>query len=317
MNSMEKDIDYVIAVAECGSISKAAELLYISQPSLSRYLSNLENELGMALFVRTINGTELTEAGNIYVEYAKEIRRLRSTMNAKLRELKRSEAKRIRVGMTLNSISLSAFNISERVREKYPSCTAEIFNLMSKDIPQALKEEKYDFAIGPDLDWPPELNYEEFAADPFILVAPERYDLDALACLREGVEFPLVDLRALPDLDWILQDETTAVRKGINKICRKLNYQIRPKLEVTSSTIALQAAESQMGCCVVALGHLAYLNHREHLRFYQISAEDYSSVGVVSLRGKFFQEEERYCISCIKKAWKAGDRQLSARIRGV
>lgn len=222
----------------------------------------------MALFVRTINGTELSEAGNIYVEYAKEIRRLRSTMNAKLRELKRSEAKRIRVGMTLNSISLSAFNISERVREKYPSCTAEIFNLMSKDIPQALKEEKYDFAIG-------------------------------------------------PDLDWILQDETTAVRKGINKICRKLNYQIRPKLEVTSSTIALQAAESQMGCCVVALGHLAYLNHREHLRFYQISAEDYSSVGVVSLRGKIFQEEERYCISCIKKAWKAGDRQLSARIRGV
>ena len=136
--------------------------------------------------MRTINGTELTEAGNIYVEYAKEIRRLRSTMNAKLRELKRSEAKRIRVGMTLNSISLSAFNISERVREKYPSCTAEIFNLMSKDIPQALKEEKYDFAIGPDLDWPPELNYEEFAADPFILVAPERYDLDAPACLREG-----------------------------------------------------------------------------------------------------------------------------------
>ena len=54
----------------------------------------------MALFVRTINGTELTEAGKIYVEYAKEIRRLRSTMNAKLRELKRSEAKRIRVGMT-------------------------------------------------------------------------------------------------------------------------------------------------------------------------------------------------------------------------
>ena len=108
---MEKDIDYVIAVAECGSISKAAELLYISQPSLSRYLSNLENELGMALFVRTINGTELTEAGNIYVEYAKEIRRLRSTMNDKHRELKRTEAKRIRVGMTLDSISASAVNL--------------------------------------------------------------------------------------------------------------------------------------------------------------------------------------------------------------
>ena len=60
---MDRSIDYVIAVAECKSISQAAEMLYISQPSLSRYLSNLENELGVNLFVRTLNGTELTAAG--------------------------------------------------------------------------------------------------------------------------------------------------------------------------------------------------------------------------------------------------------------
>ena len=107
--------------AECGSISKAAELLYISQPSLSRYLSNLENELGMALFVRTINGTELTEAGKIYVEYAKEIRRLRSTMNAKLRGAETARRQSgYGWGMTLNSISLSAFNISERSAGEIP-----------------------------------------------------------------------------------------------------------------------------------------------------------------------------------------------------
>ena len=64
---MDRSIDYVIAVAECRSISQAAEMLYISQPSLSRYLSNLENELGVNLFVRTLNGTELTEAGKIYL----------------------------------------------------------------------------------------------------------------------------------------------------------------------------------------------------------------------------------------------------------
>ena len=74
---MDRSIDYVIAVAECKSISQAAEMLYISQPSLSRYLSNLENELGVNLFVRTLNGTELTAAGKIYLEYAKEIKLLK------------------------------------------------------------------------------------------------------------------------------------------------------------------------------------------------------------------------------------------------
>ena len=53
--------------------------------------------------------------------------------------------------MTLNAVSLSAFNVAEKVRAKYSDCDVELFNLMSKDIPATLKEGKYDFAIAPDL----------------------------------------------------------------------------------------------------------------------------------------------------------------------
>ena len=92
---MDRSIDYVIAVAECKSISQAAEMLYISQPSLSRYLSNLENELGVNLFVRTLNGTELTAAGKIYLEYAKEIKLLKE--NDEL-QAERTEKEKRRAG---------------------------------------------------------------------------------------------------------------------------------------------------------------------------------------------------------------------------
>ena len=44
-----KELDYIVTVADEGSISRAAEVLYISQPSLSRYLSSLENELGVSV----------------------------------------------------------------------------------------------------------------------------------------------------------------------------------------------------------------------------------------------------------------------------
>ena len=115
---MDRSIDYVIAVAECKSISQAAEMLYISQPSLSRYLSNLENELGVNLFVRTLNGTELTAAGKIYLEYAKEIKLLKETMNSKLKELKREKKSRIRIGMPLNAASLAAFDVVKEVEKK-------------------------------------------------------------------------------------------------------------------------------------------------------------------------------------------------------
>ena len=66
---MDRSIDYVIAVAECKSISQAAEMLYISQPSLSRYLSNLENELGCRLFTRSKSGMKLTPEGRTFYSY--------------------------------------------------------------------------------------------------------------------------------------------------------------------------------------------------------------------------------------------------------
>ena len=178
---MERDIDYVIAVAECGSISQAAEMLYISQPSLSRYLSSLENELGVTLFVRTTTGTELTDAGKIYVEYAKEIKRLRSAMQVELRAFQRAKASRIRVGMTLTAIFLSSVNVSEEVKKRYPECDVEIFNILSRDIPALLRENTCDFVIGPALSWSPEFVCQPLCAEQLILVVPKRYDLTSYA----------------------------------------------------------------------------------------------------------------------------------------
>ena len=99
-----KSFTYVLAVAECKSISKAAELLYISQPSLSRFISSLEQELGILLFERKSNGISLTEAGEIYVEYGKEIKRLNSTMEHELKELQLSEEQEIHVCMSLSAV---------------------------------------------------------------------------------------------------------------------------------------------------------------------------------------------------------------------
>lgn len=286
MDFMDRDIDYVIAVAECRSISKAAELLYISQPSLSRYLSRLESELGVSLFIRNSNGTELTEAGQIYVGYAKEIRRLKGTLKIKLRDLKRIQAGRIRIGMPLNAISLSAFNVAEEITKRYPECNVDMFNILSKDIPEMLKNRTYDFVIGPDLNWPQEFVVKFLYKEPYILVVPEKYQQGICGTIKENLPFPLVDLRELPPVDFILQDDTTAVRKNIDRICQNIGFHVRPKMLVSNTVVALQAAENQVGCCIVTLGQLAYLNHWNKLKFYVISDREYSCTAVIYLRGR-------------------------------
>lgn len=63
---------YFIKIHELGSITKAAESLYISQPALSKYIRNLERELGVSLVEREYSPVRFTEAGEIYFRYAKE-----------------------------------------------------------------------------------------------------------------------------------------------------------------------------------------------------------------------------------------------------
>ena len=140
---MDKDIDYVVAVAECRSISKAADILFISQPSLSRYISKLEQDLGLKLFSRTGSGVSLTEAGQVYVSYAKEIKGLQATMARKLHQMKLEERSRqISVCMTLNTGTLLTGQISEAFARKYPDVRLEFINVMSKDIQRLLEEKK-------------------------------------------------------------------------------------------------------------------------------------------------------------------------------
>lgn len=68
-----RHLEYVLSIAKWKNMTKAAEELYVSQSSLSQYISKLEQELGTPLFVRAYNQLVLTKAGEMYVRAASEV----------------------------------------------------------------------------------------------------------------------------------------------------------------------------------------------------------------------------------------------------
>ena len=68
-----QQLQYVIAISEAGSLNKAAEVLYISQPSLTNSIRDLENELGITIFNRGGRGVSLTNDGMEFVHYAQQV----------------------------------------------------------------------------------------------------------------------------------------------------------------------------------------------------------------------------------------------------
>lgn len=66
-----QQIRYAVTVAECNSMSKAAEKLFMSQPSLSSAVRELEDELNIEIFIRSSRGVTVTSAGNEFLAYAR------------------------------------------------------------------------------------------------------------------------------------------------------------------------------------------------------------------------------------------------------
>ncbi len=92
--------DYFLTVAETGNISRAAEKLYVSQPSLSKYLRRLERDLGAALFDRSSYPLKLTEAGKLYLNYVREERLRERSLRRGLENLGAPDRGEVRVGLT-------------------------------------------------------------------------------------------------------------------------------------------------------------------------------------------------------------------------
>jgi DNA-binding transcriptional LysR family regulator len=68
-----QQLKYIIEIANCGSMSEAAKRLYISQPSLSNAVKELESELGLKIFIRTNRGISLTKEGTEFLGYARQV----------------------------------------------------------------------------------------------------------------------------------------------------------------------------------------------------------------------------------------------------
>ncbi len=142
-----RELKYFIAVAEKGSISKAAESLFLTQPNLSRQMQGLESKLGQKLFVRGNRKITLTEAGKLLKKRAEEIIALSDKTESELSVKYGEIAGRIAIGGGESyAVSLIA-EVACRLRDDYPGIKFDFFSGDTHEVIEKLDKGLIDFGI--------------------------------------------------------------------------------------------------------------------------------------------------------------------------
>ena len=140
-------LQYLIEVANCGSVSGASERCFVTQPSLSMQIKALEDELGVVLLDRSKKPVIPTDAGNVVIAQAQETLRAYNYIRESVAELKGETSGKLRLGVipTIAPYLLHKF-IPDFVKE-FPRVELEIREMITADIIEALKHDNIDAAI--------------------------------------------------------------------------------------------------------------------------------------------------------------------------
>lgn len=117
---------YFAAIARCGNITRAAQQLYVSQPTLSKFLQKLEGDTGLVLFQRAGRRLELTYAGQRYLAHAERLLSQKREMDAELTDLLRADTGVLHVGMPPFRCSFSLPEVLPAFRAQFRRCSSAL-----------------------------------------------------------------------------------------------------------------------------------------------------------------------------------------------
>jgi DNA-binding transcriptional LysR family regulator len=231
-------------VAKCGSLTKAAEELYISQPAVSQAIKQLETQLGGKLFNRTHRGMELSEVGGkqIFATVEKALK-LFDDAESKYAELKDTATGIVRICASDTVSTHFLLPIIKKYHDKYPDVNLVLQNCTSSETADMLKNNKGDIGfVNLPLD-DSDINLSDTVMqlhDTF--VASEKFS-ELFDCV--------VELKRLQDYPLLMLELATATRQAIVSFAHSQGIHLHPEIELASLELMTELAKNGIGIACI------------------------------------------------------------------
>ncbi len=243
-------IRYVIVTAEEKNMTRAAEKLFISQPSLSISISQLEEELGQRLFERKGKGVELTYAGQIFLDWAQTVDASMLRLNQRFLELREGQAEKIRIGLSPHRSVLISPALLKKVQARYPALELEIVERPVADLKGMLEADILDMIVDTPADDTMTYHYEKIMDEGLCLLVPAAFlEKAPFSALQAGEE---VDLSLLADYGFILTPRESKMGQAARKLFGLAGISPRILCQCSMSETIRNMVEEGIGVAILS-----------------------------------------------------------------
>ncbi len=262
---MDRINEYIVKVAEYGSIKKAAESCFVTSSALSKLIKNKEMELGITLFDRVGKKFEPTHAGERYIDWAKRILILEQKMSEELKEIANATQGKINFGFQMMQTDIIASEVLPAFKRKFPHIELTLFAHSSTRIINMVKDNELDLAILATKKKSKSCNYELLAEQEMVLAVPAGHPLIDLAIEKKDFRYKWIDLSYFENENFIMLFPDQEYEIYATSVFDQYNITPPVSIRVPTVELTLKCTARGFGSTITLDGPLRSAEYREKI----------------------------------------------------
>lgn len=277
---------YVYEVYKERSFTKAAQNLYISQPSLSARIKKIEEIIGEPLFDRSTTPLQLTEVGKVYIEAAEEITQIEQRVENYINDLAGLKTGNLAVGASTLFAAYVVPSLITQFNQKFPDVHIQLIEGNTAELEEMLGSNVLDFVID-NYHYDSILyNKELYCEENILLAVPKHFAVNEELGMYQlsykniknknylNQKYPAVPLGRFADLPFIMLTQGNDTRTRGDRLCRNVGFKPNIVLEFNQQSTAYMASSTQLGATFISDILVSQLPTFENLVYYKLDGEE-------------------------------------------
>ena len=297
-----KQIEYIVKIDDEHSITRAAEKLFVTQSALNQQLLRLEKELGAPLFHRSKVDMRPTEIGQVYLDNAREILRIKQRTYNLINDMTDAKKGRLSIGFTPGRGSEMFTHVYPAFHQSYPNVIVEPHELSVHRQQQMIAQGNLDIGFQTLSERQRnDSEYIKLGEEEIFLLVPSIHPAVEQLKAAQAVPYPIANLALFQYEPFVLMYKESTIRAITDEIFRKSGFTPNVLFETSSNNTVLSMIEANLCCGVVPEYYVRRLP--DGISCFAFASHPSWDIVANYRKNGYLSEAAKYFIELVRQFW--------------